>query len=47
MTNKTALFFAFLLIATYLADRYYFHWDLLGFWFHQINGFAEWLSFWN
>jgi hypothetical protein len=47
MTNKLALFFAVIIIAIFVADHYYFHWDLhisLG---KRLVQLSEYIAFWR
>ena len=47
MDNKTALFLAIVIVGVFLADHFYFHWELAIFIYHQLTRFTDWMAFWR
>ena len=47
MDNKTALFFAIVIIGIFAADIFYFEWDLAQFIFRKLTQFTDWIAVWR
>jgi len=47
MTNKIALIFAFIIIATFVADYFFFHWDLHVSLGKRLVQLSEYIAFWR
>ncbi len=47
MDNKTALCLALAIVALFLADRFYFEWDLPLMLGKLLASTSEWLAFWR
>ncbi len=47
MTNKLALIFGFVIVAIFLADYIYFHWELPVMLGKKLSALIEYIAFWR